>query len=241
LVLAQGQGCPQCPTLNGDCYCGLKVLGCLAIYPLPITLESTIHPWYFAGSLTMTHHFLKGTNVYLIGMMGAGKSTVGRQLAKALGYGFLDTDAVIVQTAGQSIDQIFAHQGEAAFRDLETQVLSQVAAHTRLVIATGGGIVLRQINWSYLQHGVVVWLDVPVEELVKRLSQDTSRPLLKGVNLHQTLSELLAQRRARYAQADVRIDGQAAGQTSTSAITQRIIDRLQAIIKSPEKPVSETN
>ena len=89
---------------------------------------------------------LNGTNIFLIGMMGAGKSTVGKLLAQKLGYNFLDTDPLIEKCAGKSIPEIFAKDGEETFRDLEQQVLSQVSAYTRLVVATGGGIVMRSLN-----------------------------------------------------------------------------------------------
>jgi shikimate kinase len=92
---------------------------------------------------------LQGINIYLIGMMGAGKSSTGIQLAERLGYRFFDTDAVIEAAAGQTIPAIFEHQGEDAFRELETQVLAELSAYQRLVIATGGGIVTRPMNWSY--------------------------------------------------------------------------------------------
>ena len=170
---------------------------------------------------------LKKTNLYLVGMMGAGKTTVGRKLAKRLGYRFLDTDALIEQTAGQPITDLFAQTGEAAFRALETQVLSQVSAHTQLVVATGGGIVTQPMNWSYLQHGVVIWLDVPVPVLVSRLSGDTSRPLLKDTDITTKLEALLAERGDRYALADIRIayEGRSVGKTCDrilSALQQRL-------------------
>ncbi|MEO0541365.1 MAG: shikimate kinase [Cyanobacteria bacterium P01_A01_bin.105] len=175
--------------------------------------------------------FLKGTSVYLIGMMGSGKSTTGQALAQRLGYRFLDTDALIVQATGQPISQLFADQGEAAFREVETQILAQVAPHTRLVVATGGGIVTQQMNWSYLQHGIVTWLDVPVPQLVTRLKGDDTRPLLQSGDLSEKLNKLLAQRQARYAQADVRMVIEA-GET-VAALCDRIHTALQQIVKTP--------
>ncbi len=148
---------------------------------------------------------LKGMNLYLIGMMGAGKSTVGRLLAHQLGYHFFDTDDLIAQLAGQSINEIFATVGEDGFRDLETQVISELCAYKNLVVATGGGLIIRQKNWSYLQHGVVVWLDVAVEELYARLQEDTTRPLLRAPDPLGKLNSLLSDRLKMYAQADVHI------------------------------------
>jgi len=149
---------------------------------------------------------LNGTNIFLIGMMGAGKSTVGQLLAHKLNYNFIDTDPLIEQCAGKSISEIFADDGEETFRDLEQQVLSQVSAYTRLVVATGGGIVLRSLNWSHLHDGIVVWIDVPVEILYDRLQTESAdRPLLQTEDPLQKLSDLYEQRRDRYAQADISI------------------------------------
>lgn len=175
---------------------------------------------------------LKKTNLYLVGMMGAGKTTVGRKLANRLGYRFLDTDALIEQTAGKPITELFAQSGEAAFRALETQVLAQVSAHTCLVVATGGGIVTQPMNWSYLRHGIVIWLDVPIPVLVSRLSGDTARPLLKGVDATAKLEMLLAERSDRYAQADIRIayEGKSVGKTC-----DRILSALQQSIRPDPK------
>ncbi|HEY9847630.1 MAG TPA: shikimate kinase, partial [Candidatus Caenarcaniphilales bacterium] len=120
---------------------------------------------------------LRGVNLYLIGMMGAGKTTIGHLLATELNYHFFDTDALVEQLTGQSVAQLFATLGEPAFRQLESQVLAELAAYKNLVIATGGGVVLTPMNWSYLRHGVVAWLDVPVEQLYRRLKTDSTRPL----------------------------------------------------------------
>lgn len=149
---------------------------------------------------------LNGTNIFLVGMMGAGKSTVGKVLAQKLNYNFLDTDKLIEQVAGKSIPVIFAEEGEEKFRDLEQQILSQVSAYTRLVVATGGGIVMRSLNWSHLHDGIVAWIDVPVEILYNRLSQSSEpRPLLQTADPLQRLRDLDDQRRDRYAQADISI------------------------------------
>ena len=121
-------------------------------------------------------------NLYLIGLMGSGKTTIGKALSEKLSYRFFDTDAVIEQAAQQSIAQIFATSGEATFRQLETQVLAELSAYRRLAIATGGGIILDRQNWSYLKHGLIVWLDAPVEDICDRLQGDTSRPLLQGAD-----------------------------------------------------------
>lgn len=176
------------------------------------------------------NNLLKGVNLYLIGMMGAGKTTVGKLLAQELGYGFLDTDAVIEQLTGQSISQIFAEAGETTFREIETKVLAEVAACTRLAIATGGGIVLARHNWSYLRHGIIVWLEAPVEELVTRLEQDTTRPLLQTDNLLHKLETLLEQRQSLYAQADLRVT-LLPGETPAQ-VANRILNELPTVLRA---------
>jgi shikimate kinase len=148
---------------------------------------------------------LNGVSVFLIGMMGVGKTTIGQLLAHRLNYEFLDTDQFIEQATGQSVSTIFAESGESIFRQLETATLSQVSARLRKVVATGGGIVTSPDNWSYLKHGVIIWLDLPVEHIQKRLSEDTTRPLLQHRNLGDRLTQLLSERRSRYAQADIHI------------------------------------
>ena len=151
------------------------------------------------------NNLLQGINVFLIGMMGVGKTTVGHLLARKLGYHFLDTDTLIEKVTGKTINEIFADSGEEKFRQLESLVLSDLSAYTRLTIATGGGIILQRFNWSYLHHGLIVWLDAPVDVLVARLQNDTTRPLLQEADLAQSLQTLLDQRRSLYAQADLHI------------------------------------
>lgn len=178
--------------------------------------------------------WLQGLNVYLIGMMGAGKTTVGQVLAQQLGYQFFDTDAVIEQVAGQPITQLFAEMGETGFRALEQQVLAELSTYTRLTVATGGGIVTQRQNWSYLRHGVIVWLDVPIAQLQTRLQADTTRPLLQAGDLTTQLQTLLAQRRSLYAQADVHIPFQPA--ESLEQLANRILAQIQGVIKPPIAP-----
>lgn len=179
--------------------------------------------------MTLTDR-LNGINLYLIGMMGAGKSSTGATLAQTLGYQFFDTDAVIEAAAGQSISNIFATQGEAAFRQLETKVLAELAAYRRLVIATGGGIVTQQHNWSYLHHGIVVWLDVPPAVLQERLAGDADRPLLQGQDWQTKLTTLLAERQPLYAQADVQVS--VGAEDDVEAIAARTLALIDQRIRS---------
>ncbi|MBW4623324.1 MAG: shikimate kinase [Cyanosarcina radialis HA8281-LM2] len=174
---------------------------------------------------------LKGINLYLVGMMGSGKTTVGQLLSQHLSYQFFDTDVLIEQVAKQSIKDIFANSGEDYFRQLESQVLAEISAYTHLTIATGGGIIERRENWSYLHHGLIVWLDVPLEILLSRLATDTTRPL------KSELESRLEKRQPLYAQADLRITT-AEGDTP-EAIAARVIESIPQVLKSPAVPPSE--
>jgi len=149
---------------------------------------------------------LQGSNVYFIGMMGSGKSAVGDTFAKRIGsYNFLDTDSIIEQVSSMTIPEIFAAEGQDAFRDVEAQVLDSVHAYVRCVISTGGGIICRMENWSKLQTGIVVWLDVEPEVIMSRI-KGSDRPLLQTDNPLETLTELLGERKAQYSQADIRVE-----------------------------------
>lgn len=187
------------------------------------------------------NNILKDISIFLIGMMGAGKTTVGHLLAQELGYSrFFDTDSLIEQLAkGQTINEIFATVGEETFREWETQVLAELSTYKKTVISTGGGIVLRQKNWSYLRHGLIVWLDVSVELLIERLTADDTRPLLKDVDLKKKLQTLLEQRQSLYNQADLRITVQP--QETPEQVTKRILEAIPSVLKQPAIPPSYFN
>jgi shikimate kinase len=177
---------------------------------------------------------LSGMNIYLIGMMGAGKSSVGRPLAEALGYHFIDADQVIETAAGRSIAAVFEADGEAGFRQLETQVLSSIASWHSLVVATGGGVVTRPGNWGQLRQGVVVWLDASEQLLLERLAADpTPRPLMQSADPAARLRELLQQRRPLYAEADLQVlqDGR-----SPQAVAEQLLAALPEVLKEPPQP-----
>lgn len=173
---------------------------------------------------------LRGVNLYLVGMMGVGKTTIGRILARELKYHFFDTDSVIAQVANQSIADIFADQGEEEFRELETKVLGQLSAYTNLVVATGGGTILRLTNWSYLHHGIVVWLDVPVDQLCDRLRDDITRPLLREGDLKIKLESLWRERERFYTQADVRISANVTD--SPEVVATKAIEEIEKVLRS---------
>lgn len=172
---------------------------------------------------------LKGISVFLVGMMGTGKTTIGKILAQQLEYRFFDTDILIEKVTGQTINEIFATSGENSFRDLESQVLEEVTACNRSVIATGGGIVLKRRNWSYLQQGLVIWLNTPVEVLIERLQADDTRPLLQETNLAMRLESLLEERWQLYNQADLKIAIKA--EQTPEEITKWIISQIPTVLK----------
>ncbi|WIW00142.1 MULTISPECIES: shikimate kinase [Roseateles] len=138
--------------------------------------------------------------ISLVGMPGGGKSTVGRQLARQLGVRFVDSDTEIEARIGEPIRAFFDRSGEAAFRDIESQVLNELLAREgEFVLATGGGIVLREANRQLLhQASTVLYLRSTPEELFRRLRHDTQRPLLQVRDPLQKLRELYLQRNPLY-------------------------------------------
>ena len=183
-----------------------------------------------APSLKQT---LAGRSLYLVGMMGSGKTSTGRPLAERLGYGFVDADAVIEQAAGCSIPQIFDSDGETGFRAIETQVLSAISQRHSLVVATGGGVVTQLENWGLLHHGIVIWLDVAQEQLLERLrADDTARPLLQQPDPAEAVETLLNERRALYAEADLTVVIQ---EETPEQVADGILQLLPTLLKDPTK------
>ena len=174
---------------------------------------------------------LGGRSLYLVGMMGSGKTSTGRPLAEQLGYGFVDADAVIEQAAGCSIPEIFERDGEAGFRALESQVLNAISQRHSLVVATGGGVVTQQENWGLLHSGIVIWLDVVPGQLMQRLKADsTVRPLLQTDDPDAALNALLNRRRPLYAEADLTV---VIDQETPDAVADGILQLLPSLLKDP--------
>ena len=146
-------------------------------------------------------------NILITGFMGAGKTTIGEKLAKRLGYFFIDTDREIEKEQGCSITEIFKYGGEECFRDLETDILQKLQTKQNLVIATGGGMVLRNENRSLMQSlGTRVYLKVELQELMRRLKKDKKRPLLQKPKPEEHILEMLQQRKSIYEEAECIID-----------------------------------
>lgn len=143
-------------------------------------------------------------NIVLIGMMGAGKTAVGTDLARRLEVGFVDTDAEIERAASMTITEIFARDGEPFFRDRESEVLHRVLSGPPAIISTGGGAWMREANRDAVaDKGIAVWLDPDLSTLWHRVQMRPTRPLLQTADPRGTLERLLNERRPTYALADV--------------------------------------
>jgi len=179
---------------------------------------------------TLKQH-LGGRSLYLVGMMGSGKTSTGRPLAERLGYGFVDADAVIEQAAGCRIPEIFERDGEEGFRKLESQVLSAISQRHSLVVATGGGVVTQPENWGLLHSGIVIWLDVVSDQLLQRLKADsTVRPLLQTADPEAALNTLLNERRPLYAEADLTV---VINDEAPETVADGILQLLPSLLKDP--------
>lgn len=166
-------------------------------------------------------------NIFLVGPMGAGKSTIGRQLARRLHMTFYDSDQAIEERTGVDIPRIFDIEGEAGFRRREQQVIDELTQLSGIVLATGGGAVLDSDNRAYLrERGLVVYLRAGAEQLIKRTERDTQRPLLQNSdNREQRILQLLAERDPIYTElADLIID---TDQLTVRRTVNNICRRLQ--------------
>ncbi|HUQ14187.1 MAG TPA: shikimate kinase [Novosphingobium sp.] len=150
----------------------------------------------------------------LVGLMGVGKSTVGRKLAALLGFGFVDADEEIERAAQMSIPEIFETYGEAYFRDGERRVIARLIEEAgeagNKVIATGGGAFVDPATRALiLERGIAVWLDSDLDTLLERVSRRATRPLLKTGNPRETLERLRAERESAYSEAPLRVESRA--------------------------------
>lgn len=175
---------------------------------------------------------LGGRNIFLIGMMGSGKSQTGPVLAKMINYAFVDTDDVIEKASKQSISSIFEKDGEKVFRDVEKKVLKEISQHHSLVIATGGGLVTLPENWGILHQGIVIWLDLDLKRSIKRLESDKKkRPLLIGDDLAENFSQIYESRKPIYLESDLRIEVE---DQSPYEVATMVAEHLPSILIDPE-------
>lgn len=161
-------------------------------------------------------------NIFLIGPMGAGKTTIGRLLAKSLGIGFVDSDKEIERRTGVSIPMIFEYEGESGFRKREAEILADLTRMEGIVLATGGGSILLPENREYLrERGFVVYLHCTVDKQLDRTHKDSNRPLLQTDDPRGKLTELFAVREPLYRSlADLTID---TGQCSSRRVIRQIL------------------
>lgn len=165
--------------------------------------------------------------VALVGMMGAGKSSVGKRLAARLGLPFRDADAEIETAAGCTINEIFERYGEPAFRDGERRVIARLLSEPPQILATGGGAFIDpETRAEIKKKAVSIWIKAPVNVLLERVSRRDTRPLLKNGNPREILERLLKQREPFYAEADIAIDSAAGPHTE---VVERIVDTLKEL------------
>ena len=160
-----------------------------------------------AGTAAQAQGFAPRRTIVLVGLMGAGKTKIGRRLAARLGLPFFDSDCEIEMAAGETIDEIFRHRGEAVFRDGEHRVIARLLMQPPHVLATGGGAFMDPATRAVIaSRGVSVWLRADLDVLVARVSRRNNRPLLKERDPRAVLSDLIERRYPVYAEADLTID-----------------------------------
>lgn len=167
--------------------------------------------------------------ILLVGMMGAGKSYIGRALSERLSIPFVDSDAEIVKHTGKAISDIFAQDGEVAFREAEHGVIRTLLSQPPHIIATGGGAVVKPETLALIkEQGLVVWLNPSLSTIWSRIKDETHRPLLDCDTPQDVLEQLMSERRALYAQAPVHInDDVLTAENSVEKILQRIAEHLK--------------
>ncbi|WP_257791521.1 MULTISPECIES: bifunctional shikimate kinase/3-dehydroquinate synthase AroKB [unclassified Massilia] len=182
----------------------------------------------------------KNNNIFLVGLMGAGKTTIGRLLARRLGMHFVDSDHEIEARTGASVPWIFEIEGEPSFRRREADMIRELTAASGLVLATGGGAVLNPESRRLLaERGTVIYLRASVNSILQRTSHDKNRPLLQTADPRKKLEDLTAQREPLYREiADLVID---TGRPNVQSMVQTILDQLAAIDAARQRTKPRTN
>ncbi|OFX06224.1 MAG: shikimate kinase [Alphaproteobacteria bacterium RIFCSPHIGHO2_12_FULL_63_12] len=166
--------------------------------------------------------------IALVGMMGAGKTTVGRRLATALNLQFHDADAEIEEAAGMSVADLFARHGEESFRRGEAQVIERLLSGPPVVLATGGGALMNETTRALVkERAISIWIRADVDTLVKRATKRATRPLLKGGDPKEIISRLLEARTPFYAAADIAVDSNIGSHART---VRTIVEALTAYL-----------
>lgn len=212
-----------CKAAGADCYNGLRML----LYQGVTAYELWNGIKISDAVADMVYRKLEKAvrrNVILIGFMGSGKTTVGRNLAELTGEDFIDVDEYIEEQQGCTVQEIFDRYGEDAFRKLETETISRLSETcSSVILSTGGGLPLRRENADILRSmGYVVYLKTTPDEVLKRLAGDTTRPLLKGYDVKSRVSELMVKRAGRY---------ETAAEYSVDTVGRDVCDIAKSIIK----------
>lgn len=168
--------------------------------------------------------------IVLVGLMGAGKTSIGRRLAARLGLAFRDADIEIEHAAGMTIPEIFATHGEPAFRDGEKRVIARLLSEPVHVLATGGGAYMNaETRTAISQRGLSVWLRADINELLRRTAKRSNRPLLKQGDPREVLERLIQERYPVYAEADIIVDS---GPGAPEEMVEKVIKGLSAHLES---------
>ncbi|MHA6287426.1 shikimate kinase [Maricaulis sp. CAU 1757] len=182
----------------------------------------------------MTRVLFPDRPLVLIGLMGVGKTTVGRRLATALGRKFRDADEEIEKAAGRSVSEIFDDFGETAFRDGERKVIARLLENRDAILALGGGAFVDPSTRALVrEHALSIWLQADIPTLVKRVRKRDTRPLLRDGDPTKILSALLEKRRAAYSEADLHVDASTGSHQET---VTRILDALKAHAAGEAEP-----
>jgi shikimate kinase len=178
----------------------------------------------------MSKDLLRSRTIALVGLMGAGKSSVGRRLASALNLPFRDADEEIEKAAGRSISDIFAQYGEADFRDGERRVIARLLDDPPHVLATGGGAFMNDETRALIkERATSIWLKVDLDTLSRRVGRKDTRPLLKGKNAREVLEDLARIRYPIYAEADITIEsGDTPHHSTVDSIIKALKERAEA-------------
>jgi shikimate kinase len=189
-----------------------------------------------AKEVETVKQLLDGRSIVLVGLMGAGKSTIGRRLAQKLDLAFVDADAEIEQAAGKSVQDIFRDHGEASFREGERRVIARLLESGPQVLATGGGAFMNEETRNNIsRRGIAVWLKADIELLMKRVRRRDNRPLLKADNPEEVMQTLIEQRYPVYGRADIIVESRDVPHSSIVSDVIRAVAAYQRAQKAAER------
>lgn len=192
-----------------------------------------------AGTAARAQGFIPRRTIVLVGLMGAGKTKIGRRLAARLNLPFFDSDNEIEAAAGETIEEIFRNRGEAVFRDGERRVIARLLQQPTHVLATGGGAFIDPATREAIaKSGVSVWLRADLDVLFARVSRRSNRPLLQHSDPRGVLAELITLRHPIYAEADLTIDS---GEGPAELTTTRVIAALAGCARALQPPCEESD